>query len=122
MLTAPTSTATWTVELRKNGSNTGLTCTITSASSGKCSTTGSVSFAAGDYASFIVTPANTPDTTICVDLGRLRADHGERHDNDRPGCQLLEQRDLCRPAVQRSDAGHHQQPRPRLRAGWRYRR
>ena len=64
MLTAPTSTATWTVELRKNGSNTGLTCTITSASSGKCSTTGSVSYAAGDYASLIVTPANTPTATV----------------------------------------------------------
>src|SRR4051812_38836723 len=40
MLTAPTSTATWTIELRKNGSNTGLSCTINSSSSGKCSTTG----------------------------------------------------------------------------------
>ena len=112
MLTAPTSTATWTVELKKNGSNTGLTCTITSASSGKCSTTGSVSYAAGDYASLVSHPGQHPDSHGRVDLGRFRADHGERHDNDRPGRQLLDQLDLCRPAVQRSVAEHRSAAAP----------
>jgi hypothetical protein len=60
---APTSTATWTAELKKNGTGTGLFCTITSASSGKCTATGSVSFAAGDTANYLITPANTPGIT-----------------------------------------------------------
>src|SRR4051812_44313165 len=64
VVTTPTSTQTWKAELKKNGSTTGLTCTITSASSGKCATTGSVSFAAGDYANIVVTPTNNPTLTI----------------------------------------------------------
>lgn len=63
VLTAPTSTATWTAELRKNGAGTGLSCTITSASSGKCAATGSVLFAAGDYANYLITPTNSPGVT-----------------------------------------------------------
>src|SRR3954451_3098021 len=54
ILTAPTGTQTWTAELKKNGSATGFSCTVNSSSSGKCSTTGSVSFAAGDYASVVL--------------------------------------------------------------------
>jgi hypothetical protein len=60
---APTGAQTWTVTLRKNGSDTALTCTISSGSSSKCNGSGSVSFAAGDYASVKVAPANTPSVT-----------------------------------------------------------
>jgi hypothetical protein len=60
---APTGAQTWTVTLRKNGSDTGIACTINSGSSSKCNGSGSVAFAAGDYASLRIAGANTPSIT-----------------------------------------------------------
>ena len=46
----------WTFTLVKNGSDTALTCQITSASSGLCSGSGSIDIAAGDWASIKIDP------------------------------------------------------------------
>lgn len=61
-LATPPTTGSHQILLRKNGVDTALTCTITSASSpsGTCSATGSISFAAGDYASLRLHPSGTP--------------------------------------------------------------
>ncbi|MGE3783113.1 MAG: hypothetical protein AB7H71_10265 [Alphaproteobacteria bacterium] len=58
-----TGAKTWVITLRKNGSDTALTCTITSASGGVCSFSTPISFAAGDYASIKIHPTGTPDLT-----------------------------------------------------------
>lgn len=61
--TDPTGAQTWTVTLRKNGADTALACTIGSGSSGVCSSSTAVSFAAGDYASVKITPSGSPTVT-----------------------------------------------------------
>lgn len=61
--TAPTSTATWTIVLRKNGADTALTCTITSSDSGTKTCTTDAAITAGDNVSVVVRPTNTPSAT-----------------------------------------------------------
>lgn len=60
---APTSTQTWAITLQKNGSDSALTCTITSATSQKCSGTGSIAFAVGDYAALKLDASNSPNAS-----------------------------------------------------------
>lgn len=61
--TAPTGSGEWDVVLRNNGVDTALTCKITSATSAKCTGTGSVAFAAGDRPSLVVRPTGNPSAS-----------------------------------------------------------
>ena len=58
-----TGAKTWVFTVLKNGSDTALTCTITSASSNVCNLNTPITFAAGDYASIKIHPTGTPDLT-----------------------------------------------------------
>jgi len=58
--TAPGVGKSWTVVLRKNGANTGLTVTISDANTNATDSTHSMSFVAGDLLSLAITPSGTP--------------------------------------------------------------
>lgn len=60
--TEPVSAETWQIDLNKNGTSQ-FNCTITSASSGTCSGSGSASFSAGDLASMVFAPSGSPTAT-----------------------------------------------------------
>ena len=60
--TAPTGVQSWTVTLRKNGSDTTSECIVNSSSSSVCSISSSVSFAAGDWGNVRLRPTNSPTT------------------------------------------------------------
>lgn len=62
---APTGAQTFVATVYKNGVATGQTCTVSAASSpaGICTSSTSVSFAAGDYGDLLVHPTGTPTGT-----------------------------------------------------------
>jgi FlaG/FlaF family flagellin (archaellin) len=57
---SPGSSSSFTFVVRKNGADTSVTCTISGTDTIGSDPTNSVSFAAGDYISIMVTPANMP--------------------------------------------------------------
>lgn len=63
LATAPGSGKSWEFTLMKNGSATGLTCTISDAATTGQDVSNSVSFSAGDTVSMRSTPSGTPTAT-----------------------------------------------------------
>jgi hypothetical protein len=68
-LTQPSGAATWTATIYINGSSTSATCTVNS-STAIGDWTGNISVNAGDYATILVHPANTPAASaVAVSVG-----------------------------------------------------
>lgn len=66
LATAPGGSASWTITLRKNGVDTGLTCTITGSAVTGTWSGGGVAFAIGDRISASWVPAGTPTASGAV--------------------------------------------------------